>query len=363
MTVTCPSCATAFPVDPAKVPAGGVHATCSSCGRVFFVHPQGKVRAAGSPSRESEATPAPGTEWRTGSADGLRADVVNGGADVHHSAPAARADDAEPTSGSSGEAKGSGPAAASDERQENGDGRTRDEVDPAADDFREWSNFQDLSFEPDEDDDPEQAAEAAAGGPDAVPSVEVDPEVRAGDDAVTTSADTAAGSESIEMAETSEEDTAATLEIASGLEIEGVDDMVTDEVTVDKVAVDGVVQEDIQRDEVDSDAADSDEVAAHGVVADAAAPKPALQSTSFGRRDPHERAARLARVLASDMIAYNQEKYARAVEDGTLAADFEEEVEKSWDEYVEQVGKDMAEENNYFQEALNEILAQGEKVF
>ena len=37
ITVTCPSCSSAFPVDPAKIPEGGVNARCSSCGDIFRV--------------------------------------------------------------------------------------------------------------------------------------------------------------------------------------------------------------------------------------------------------------------------------------------------------------------------------------
>jgi predicted Zn finger-like uncharacterized protein len=39
MTVECPACKTIFPVDPNKVPPGGVHARCSACSQVFFVEP------------------------------------------------------------------------------------------------------------------------------------------------------------------------------------------------------------------------------------------------------------------------------------------------------------------------------------
>ena len=35
----------------------------------------------------------------------------------------------------------------------------------------------------------------------------------------------------------------------------------------------------------------------------------------------------------------------------------------SWDEYVDQVGKAMAESTPFFQEALNEILADGQPIF
>ncbi len=96
------------------------------------------------------------------------------------------------------------------------------------------------------------------------------------------------------------------------------------------------------------------------------APAPTAEAPGpiqFGKRDPHEKAKRLARVLVSDMIVYHREKHTRALEEGTLAVEFEEEVEKSWEEYVDQVGSELAESTPYFREALNEILAKGEEVF
>lgn len=83
----------------------------------------------------------------------------------------------------------------------------------------------------------------------------------------------------------------------------------------------------------------------------------------FGRRDPHERARRLARVLVSDIIAYFPEKHAEAVERGTVKEEFEDEVQKSRKEYVDQVGHEIAESTDYFREALNEVLARGREVY
>ena len=40
-----------------------------------------------------------------------------------------------------------------------------------------------------------------------------------------------------------------------------------------------------------------------------------------------------------------------------------EEIKKSWELYKEKVGADVASSTNYFKEALNEILADGQKVF
>ncbi|MEZ4414602.1 MAG: hypothetical protein R3E10_02530 [Gemmatimonadota bacterium] len=48
---------------------------------------------------------------------------------------------------------------------------------------------------------------------------------------------------------------------------------------------------------------------------------------------------------------------------GTLATDFEDEIEKSWNEYVQQVGKEMAESTSYWKDALNQVLARGQAIF
>ncbi|TVR58751.1 MAG: hypothetical protein EA422_15695 [Gemmatimonadales bacterium] len=95
------------------------------------------------------------------------------------------------------------------------------------------------------------------------------------------------------------------------------------------------------------------------------APQGAVASglSRFGRRDPHDRARRLARVLVSDIIAYYPEKHAEAVREGRVRETFEEEVEKSRREYIEQVGREMADSTDYFRVALNEVLARGTDVY
>ncbi len=65
----------------------------------------------------------------------------------------------------------------------------------------------------------------------------------------------------------------------------------------------------------------------------------------------------------SDIVVYHPERRARSLEAGTIRTEFREEILKSWEEYVEQVGEDMAKKTPYFRDALNEILAKGEKVF
>lgn len=80
-------------------------------------------------------------------------------------------------------------------------------------------------------------------------------------------------------------------------------------------------------------------------------------------QDPKQKARRLARALISDMLVYHPEKRQQGIRDGTLPQLFKDEIEKSWQEYVEQVGKELAESTPFWTEALNEILAAGGKVF
>jgi hypothetical protein len=63
------------------------------------------------------------------------------------------------------------------------------------------------------------------------------------------------------------------------------------------------------------------------------------------------------------MIVYQPEKRQRAIDSGNLKDAFDEEIKKSWEEYVEQVGEELASSTPYFTEALNEILADGQQVF
>ncbi len=79
-------------------------------------------------------------------------------------------------------------------------------------------------------------------------------------------------------------------------------------------------------------------------------------------QDPKQKARRLARALISDMLVYHPEKRQQGIRDGTLPQLFKDEIERSWQEYVEQVGNDMAS-TPFWTEALNEILAGGKKLF
>jgi hypothetical protein len=83
----------------------------------------------------------------------------------------------------------------------------------------------------------------------------------------------------------------------------------------------------------------------------------------FMVQDPKQKARRLARALVSDLVVYHPEKRQQGLRDGTLPQLFKDEIEKSWQEYVEQVGAELAKSTPFWTEALNEILAGGNKAF
>jgi predicted Zn finger-like uncharacterized protein len=83
----------------------------------------------------------------------------------------------------------------------------------------------------------------------------------------------------------------------------------------------------------------------------------------FGGQDPHAKARRLARALVSDMVTYHPDRQKRGLREGTLRKEFKEEIRKSWEEFVDQVGHETAHGTPFFRDALNEILARGQKIF
>ena len=92
-------------------------------------------------------------------------------------------------------------------------------------------------------------------------------------------------------------------------------------------------------------------------------PPPPAAPAPFGVADPDGRARRLARALVSDIVVYHPERRERGLQAGTLRQEFREEIRKSWDEFVAQVGEDVARRSPHFREALNDILAGGNPVF
>jgi hypothetical protein len=83
----------------------------------------------------------------------------------------------------------------------------------------------------------------------------------------------------------------------------------------------------------------------------------------FLSADPAAKGRRLARALISDLITYFPDRRAEGLRDGTLRTLFEEEIKKSYEEYLDQVGREFAESTPHFRDALNDILAGGQPIF
>lgn len=79
--------------------------------------------------------------------------------------------------------------------------------------------------------------------------------------------------------------------------------------------------------------------------------------------DPAQKARRLARALVSDLVAYHPQRREEGLRSGSLKQLFRDEIRKSYEEYAEQVGRELAESTPYFRDALNDVLAGGRKVF
>lgn len=80
-------------------------------------------------------------------------------------------------------------------------------------------------------------------------------------------------------------------------------------------------------------------------------------------QERHERALRLARVLVSDILVYNQEARDRALREGNLASALGAEINRAWEMYKSKVDTHVLHSTSFFKDALNEILANGQKLF
>jgi predicted Zn finger-like uncharacterized protein len=81
------------------------------------------------------------------------------------------------------------------------------------------------------------------------------------------------------------------------------------------------------------------------------------------RRRSRDKARMLARAIVSDILVYNREVRDKALADGDLLEALGTEIKKSWELYKEKVGEQVANETTHFRDALNEILADGRRVF
>ena len=74
------------------------------------------------------------------------------------------------------------------------------------------------------------------------------------------------------------------------------------------------------------------------------------------RKDPHERAKRLARLIVGDIVLYNQDKIAEGIKNDTLLQVLEKELEVGRKYYEKNVDPAVAAQADYFNLALVDIL-------
>jgi predicted Zn finger-like uncharacterized protein len=297
MIVECTACNTIFPVDPKKVPAGGVHARCSVCSEVFFVSVP-----------EPEAAPT-------------MAETVP-----------------EVDVGYSGDTLTEAPSKEAAPAVEEEPGWV--EPAPAFQDTEMVPEFSEPGFQEttlDLEDTKEVLQETAPTFDEPAPTFD-------------------------EPAWT-EEDTSPTFQEAEVMLGEGPEPVFEELSEVPGDVADEFAEEVAEEawgpEEVEEAAPPTAQEPPEEPVG-TPAPTPA---PLFGKRDPMEKAQRLARVLVSDIILYNPDRHHMATESGRVREEFQDEIQKSWDEYVEQVGEEIANTTDFFTEALNEILAKGQRIF
>ena len=78
------------------------------------------------------------------------------------------------------------------------------------------------------------------------------------------------------------------------------------------------------------------------------------------RKDPHERAKRLARLIVGDLVVYHKEKIGEAIRADTLFEALTKELEEGRNYYEKNADADVVATTNYFDEAVVDILVKGQ---
>lgn len=356
MNVFCPHCRNVYRVDPERVPVTGVRVRCTACAGIFPLRRREGAEEADAARRHAAAIAnGAGDDASFPEQTAAPAD----GGDVAVAAPPPDPGDvsADPVAGPS---HGEAPAAPA------GAGAGA----------------------------PEVAAGAEGGDPAMIPTppagdADVGATPEAENVAVTATADAAAPAEVSLDADAGALAATATIGTAIAVAAAATDPPVIDRPAVDPPA-DDLPADDLPADGPSADRPPADGLSADGPPADGSAadahpadgpvaaramdppasdspaagpPASPARGAVFGAVDADTRARRLARALISDIVAYHARRRDEALAAGRLRTEFREEILKCWEEYVAQVGEELALRTPHFRDALNEILARGEKVF
>jgi hypothetical protein len=77
------------------------------------------------------------------------------------------------------------------------------------------------------------------------------------------------------------------------------------------------------------------------------------------RKDPHERARRLARLIVGDIVLYNQDKIVEGIKNDTLFQVLKDELAEGRKYYDKNVDATVTAETDYFNMAIVDILVKG----
>jgi hypothetical protein len=77
------------------------------------------------------------------------------------------------------------------------------------------------------------------------------------------------------------------------------------------------------------------------------------------RKDPHERAKRLARLVVGDVVLYNREKIEEGIRKDTLFEVLAKELEEARRYYEKSVDPVVAKDVDYFNLAVVDVLIKG----
>ena len=91
--------------------------------------------------------------------------------------------------------------------------------------------------------------------------------------------------------------------------------------------------------------------------------KPSPPGLSEEDKKWHDRARRLAKALASDLVLYNRDKVEQGLREGTFVKLLGSEIRRSWEYYCQQIPKHIVESSDYFKEQLNNIVGKGKQIF
>jgi len=80
---------------------------------------------------------------------------------------------------------------------------------------------------------------------------------------------------------------------------------------------------------------------------------------AVGRKDPHERAKRLARLIINDIVLYNQNKVVDGIKNDTLFQVLEDELTEGRKYYDKNVDPAVAVQADYFNLAIVDVLVKG----